>query len=1549
MHCVQRAPAFVAFAVAMIVSGLAFGVDNRVVDDSPRVLMPGHTLDALPKASLIANQRASEALSLTIVLRRTDEDAFQKYLSDVYDPNSTRFRKFLTPQQIADEFGPTPEDYATVSYYFQANGFSLEETSANRMTLVVSGSRSAAEMALSVQVRDYQLGDRKFFASATDPALPSNVASRVQAVIGLSNLAIPARANWNSVFKNPICNQKAQDQLQKKGVNFGNVLSFNDNSELFTKKVNICLDANKESSIYETWNWHFSNDKDPPPPSYVGVDGTGQKIGLVEFDTFLMSDVSDFANLSVLQPATTLGNISQVHVSGGATAGAQQAEVLLDIDDVITAAPGAQVAVYDAPFSGAGSFQAVFNAMINGGVTVISNSWTYCEDQTTLSDVQSIESVLQTAAAAGISVLSATGDFGSSCWNGSANTAQVPTTSPHITAVGGTSPTFGPGFTYTGETWWDGSASSPPSGQGGFGTSRFFASPAYQMGISSAAMRSVPDITGPADPSSGVTICQASGGGCPTDALFGGTSSATPIWAAWVAVLNQAQGANLGFLNSAFYPLAATNAFHNAASMGTDFAHVGLGTPNVARLHQRLTNQTSGSTDPGISELHAFLPEGIELPKPLEPLLVPADGTSNAYLVVRSWDAMGNIVAGHMVTIAASPGAHVTISAVPSSQDGIAIFSVSDSTAETVTFSATDLTAGITLLTARSVGFTVPPATAGGILASPSSVPADGSSSSTITITLKDALNQPTPGKQISLSQGTGHSIITGPNPAVTDANGQIQFTATDNVSETVTYTAIDVTDGNLPVPGSAAVTFTGGSTSCVTSAPTPAPGFTLEPFANGFAAQNFFYSNVNWGNCPGASNPAFDTSGNVFVSDFYNGKLFKFGPSGGAVSSANALATIGQTLQQPVFGQDGSLYVARGATGSGLNSGTVLRVDPGTGTVLQTLVSGLTCPSPLAVDPLSGDLFFTDTCFGGGADNPSLWRIQNPAGQNPALVVYTTLPSTPNGAIAFAPNGTMYVVNNYNGSGNIIQVAGTNAPSPPAMTTLSGISSDFWITMGEVQSNGAAKSLLVHNNNALKLVDITTTPFTTTVLANGSLGSGSIGPDGCLYAEASDTIFKLAPASGMCGFTPTNPGPALVLSPALVSPNPPQGTATTITARFMNVSVPAGTPVSFNVSGANVVFKSVTTDATGAATFTYMGRDVGRDAVMAYGSPNPGVLPALISNTASVTWGVGKHVSQMYLNTAPSGSNAGQPVVLVAAVFDVSLDPQGPIAGVPVQMNIGSNSCTGTTNANGLASCSLTLLNPGNFTFAATFAGNATYATSSASQGFTVLAAVAGATAGLAYTPVTPCRLVDTRNAVGPLTPRAGRNYAASDNTRIGQAGGNAAGCGIPVGPEALALTLTAVQPTQVGNLVAFPSGDAVPLASALNFLAGQIIANTTVVPITQGAGDNFSIFNNSDGMTPVVVDVVGYFWEYLSSDCTKTTQSLSVGAGSTIDVPATCAVGYVPVGGGCSTDTPGASNWLVRTGTPPGDGYHCTMLNGFAGSVNVSTDTMCCRKAGR
>ena len=219
-----------------------------------------------------------------------------------------------------------------------------------------------------------------------------------------------------------------------------------------------------------------------------------------------------------------------------------------------------------------------------------------------------------------------------------------------------------------------------------------------------------------------------------------------------------------------------------------------------------------------------------------------------------------------------------------------------------------------------------------------------------------------------------------------------------------------------------------------------------------------------------------------------------------------------------------------------------------------------------------------------------------------------------------------------------------------------------------------------------------------------------------------------------------------------------------------------------------------------------------------------------------------------------------------------------------------------------------------------------------------------------LTFTPTTPCRLADTRNAMGALSPRAARAFSATSNAMIAASGGNVAGCGIPAGPTALALTITAVLPAQVGNLVAYADGAPVPLSSALNFLPGQIIANTTVVPSTSTVGPNFDLYNNSDGATNVVVDIVGYFYAPLAPDCVTATQTTPAASNASFTITATCASGYRLNMGGCATTaTVAGTDWQTATISPTNDGWVCAGRNNTGGSATITSQAYCCRKPGR
>ena len=1350
----------------LLVLGLcvaAMSAATTTTGSSPpaNVRLSGHVLAVIGDATpLAATPDKDEQITLTVVLRRDRQGDFERYFHSLYQPGSSHYRQFLTQLEIADQFGPSPAIYDRVATYLRDHGFEIIEQSTNRLTLSARGSRVAVEHAFDIGIHDYQLGGRTFYANDAEPGWPGDLAPHIQAVTGLNNLARPESAIAEAVNNYNDC-QKKQSQITVAGVQTsGNGFG------CFTKLLS---DLGKALS----GNAPGSN-SDPAPLDWVLLDGAGQKVALLEFDTFQMSDVENYLQLAGV-PAERIDQLSRVAVNGGATPGPDQAEVLLDINAILMVAPGAEVVVYDAPFSGAGSFQALFNAAINGGATVISNSWTYCESQTTLADVQSIDSILQSAGAAGISVFNASGDSGSTCLDGSPDTVGVPAGSPNATAVGGTSAPLGPGFTYGGESWWDGSGQFPPTGQGGFGESRFFDRPAYQDGFTSADKRSVPDVVASADPNQGVVICQASGGGCPTGLFYGGTSVAAPLWAAFTAILNQGQGQNLGFLNPVLYQYAHTEAFHSPASMGSDFAHVGLGSANLNALHLRILGEQPGLSHPATSEVGYFRSDG---PPGDSESIVQADGADKAYIVVRLRDFPTNTVPGKTVLLEGNPGSQAMISppsGVSSMDNGAVIFEVTNLVAETVTFTATDISDGTVLDQTATVEFGVPSAASASISAFPTTVNADGASSTAISIALLDSLGRPTPDKEIRLKQGAGHSVIVGPASGVTDSNGEIQFTATNLVNETVTYTAVDVSDGNLPIPGSAQVTFTNGSgVACGQNEPLPTGlnGYTVSPFATGFNAAPLFYGNINFGGCSGISSPAFVDDA-VVVPSFLNGDLFRLGNSGGAVSSADKLATLGPTLSWPVIGQDGSLYALRLATNNGnpgFTTGAALELDPDTGAVIRTVAANLKCPHSLVVDPLSGDLFFDDLCFGAGSDDPNIYRIRNPQDANPAVEVYATLPGTPNGQMVFSPNGTLYAVSVYTqASPPVYMISGTDQPSPPAVTQLAGVFSNYWLNIAQSDSSGEAQMLITLADGKLKLTDITTATPTTAVELSENIGGGIVGPDGCLYMPAAKILYRLTDPQGGCGFMPTSVAPLLTLTPALVTPDPQQGDSLEFTAQLSNLAAPEGTAVYFTASGANTVFQLARTDAVGKAAFTYTGQFAGEDKVVAtttIGDTN------LRSNTTGISWLAGRHISYLAIGQSPRSGTVGVPVSISATLVDISIESPEPIVGKSVRFELNSGSgCTTTSGPMGVAQCEITPATVGPGLLTATFDGTDEHSAVEDSVGFNVLEEPV-----IEPPPATPCDVdgneqIDSRD-IQAIT--AARNTPASGPDDPRDADGN-------------------------------------------------------------------------------------------------------------------------------------------------------------------------------
>lgn len=197
----------------------------------------------------------------------------------------------------------------------------------------------------------------------------------------------------------------------------------------------------------------------------------------------------------------------------------------------------------------------------------------------------------------------------------------------------------------------------------------------------------------------------------------------------------------------------------------------------------------------------------------------PADGETQTLITVTVTDQFGNPESDKNVTLAGLPSGNVQLHPIAvggstpgvTNSAGVAQFEASDSVAETVTITATDSTDSLTLTKTVTITYTAGPAdpTAQGstVTASPANPPADGKTPTTITVTLTDYFSNPVAGTTISLKALNGSSTVA-PASGVTNAAGQVAFTATDSDAEVVTYQATDVTDKNTVLPAEAVVTF---------------------------------------------------------------------------------------------------------------------------------------------------------------------------------------------------------------------------------------------------------------------------------------------------------------------------------------------------------------------------------------------------------------------------------------------------------------------------------------------------------------------------------------------------------------------------------------------------------------------------------------------------------------------------------------------------------------------------------------------------------------------
>ncbi|MGD0890959.1 MAG: IPT/TIG domain-containing protein [Terracidiphilus sp.] len=512
--------------------------------------LPGHVLGILPEATPLARdpQRNNDLITLEVVLKPSDQQGLSAFLKDLEDPSSPNYHAPLQPSDVTARFGPTQDTYDKVLDYFTQQGFKLVIGSNNRRTITVRGTRAQAEKALSVAIDDYRLGARNFYAIAGNPSLPVEIAPQIVGISGLSNLA-----HWQPY-----------------------------NSPSPAQPVSIATAYQGNVTPAGT-----TNSGGLPP----GLDGAGQTVAIITFYDFDLEDIKSWLKLADL-PASLIDNVSKAYFDGG-PGPAVSPEPLLDVATVLGFAPGARVIAFGVPRDTADiatpHLTAVNYAIDTIGVgAVITDSYGVCEEEISVSDANNLDSVLQTAAASGITMFAATGDTGSTCTDLHTgmtfdNSISFPSDVPHVIAAGGTSLHVNSKNQYQSESWWDNSI-----GAGGYGSS--ILTTEFSYAASADLPRTVPDVVIDADPNTGFYLSNTPCGASSSNPCkIGGTSMAAPMWASIWSLVNQAN-ADAGrspFSATDYYFQSIPQAFHSPSSMtglGNDSTHLGFGSPDVASL-----------------------------------------------------------------------------------------------------------------------------------------------------------------------------------------------------------------------------------------------------------------------------------------------------------------------------------------------------------------------------------------------------------------------------------------------------------------------------------------------------------------------------------------------------------------------------------------------------------------------------------------------------------------------------------------------------------------------------------------------------------------------------------------------------------------------------------------------------------------------------------------------------------------------------------------------------------------------------------------------------
>ena len=422
-NCARSVYALSAFALALGFATTVSAAENHErlirdsINDTNRVTLAGNTHpDAIPANDRGILRDEAPMNGLQLVLHRTPEAeaAFEQYISELHNPKSALFHKWLTNKEIGDRFGASDEDIDTVREWLSSKGFHVSNVSPDRMTIEFSGDAGQVRDAFQAPLHNLMVDGKAHISNMNDPTMPRALAPVVEGIAKLNDF-MPHGLNVR------------RPDVQPKG-SAGYPYNFIGAADLAT--------------IY-----NFN------PLFAAGITGKGQTIVVVE-DTnqYSAGDFLAFRKVMGLSRTYPYGTLTQVNPTGTADTCANpgdngdDTEAAIDVDWSTAAAPNA--AIVSAACNDTtqfGGFLALAN-LLTEAVPPKIVSISYGESETELGALENlyISNLYQSAVGEGVTVFVSSGDEGADSTD--ANRANAThgisvsgfTSTPYNVSVGGT-------------------------------------------------------------------------------------------------------------------------------------------------------------------------------------------------------------------------------------------------------------------------------------------------------------------------------------------------------------------------------------------------------------------------------------------------------------------------------------------------------------------------------------------------------------------------------------------------------------------------------------------------------------------------------------------------------------------------------------------------------------------------------------------------------------------------------------------------------------------------------------------------------------------------------------------------------------------------------------------------------------------------------------------------------------------------------------------------------------------------------------------------------